>query len=414
MRYDSLVDEVKARLKKRGWRERRGNDEDYGNHDRDHCPELDFYKSFTVKVGSVVVEGTGYVCPASICERITNVARNMHGRNFSLHLSFRLGWLANHGSVGHPHDSSGFLCHAVPISKRGMETLQETETVATWIAHVVDDAFHVLEPTGLAHPDWEYCSSCNQIYLRSYAHRCVRLRADPSFERFGHTVLVGCGVTGSWTLPVLARWSRLVTVFDPDVVDNATVSGFWPHARGQARMSKVAAAVEERYRDRVIGIRRRFTKYTQVPSPSLLVLACDSARARLQAVRNPYLPENVTVIDLRVTQDQLVSWVFLRGSLLSRTWRESLKGYPVGVFRCGDHDRVPVAAGTLAAAFVTSLFSTDAPQLEQGIWTIPLASPWGDVVLAEDEPELETRREAPDDRTPAREVLVSPEPPTRN
>jgi len=174
---------------------------------------------------------------------------------------------------------------------------------------------------------------------------------------------VGCGITGSWVLPVLVRACKSVAVFDDDIIDPTNLHGLWHLPKGP----KAAGVVERRFRNRISVHPKRILRPGDFRHAFDLVVLCpDNAPARQLVGR--ILAKRITrkltkVLDVRATPGGLVVWsIGNRNSWAG--WMKSLKGYPLAM-PCDHHDNVPIEAGATATGFVAWWLSHGMPE---GIW----------------------------------------------
>lgn len=299
-------------------------------------------------------------------------------------------------TIRHPHDDGGNLCYVAEFTSEEKQTFQQDGLLAKMLVAKIGAAFHCLQPDGLANSEWGECSFCSLV-THLPTHRCKKqIFAGPSSETWNQPILIGCGVTGSWMLPVLVRRSRSVIVYDDDNVSRDNMSGLWlntPFARRQR--NKITAATEERYQDRVIAITERFNRRTIIPvSTELIVMAPDRAAARLEVYSNYHWSTPHWLVDVRAAGEQMVVWVLKRdpdhdNSHLLDPWYMDLMTYnrEEREVSCGArHDNVPLIAGTVAASFLASWLIRP----REGIWTIPLTFMNSEETNEYDEPEERT------------------------
>lgn len=197
-------------------------------------------------------------------------------------------------------------------------------------------------------------------------HRALR---GPTAGRFGKTVLLGAGITGSWAFAALVRLSERVIVFDDDEVDVENYNGLWPHLNLDDPMPqpKVYALTEQSHRDAAELYSVRVTDdpeafQIQIPTETdLLVLCPDNAPARKLAVEQ--LGEaHARVLDIRATPAGIVMYAFWNDNrAMKKAWMITLEGYPAAQ-PCGHHDAVPILAGLTALHAVGWWAFADAPE----------------------------------------------------
>ena len=322
----------------------------------------------------------------------------LEGESFYLAGAY-LKWTYADGTARHPHDFGRQLCFRQTVPHAEIAHYRDEGILAEWLIGAVDGAYRAFNPLNFGNGEWHECGYCHAGYHRSARHSCVagrRARSLPTTARFGTSLLVGCGVTGSWSLPVISRVSGLVFVFDRDTVDLSNSNGRWSAARSRSR--KITAAVEPRFRDATMLSPRDFTWSAPLPPIDLVVLAPDSARARLQILNNQAITTGTWIVDFRVADGQLNVWCLRRGSAPVTAWRGDLESYGNELNRCA-HDNVSIVTGVMASAFL-SWWATRDPLVE-GIWTLPLDEPWKNMTARQPEPREESEREPESDGEPS-------------
>lgn len=369
-----LLTEVIRVARASGWRGRfrRGN------------PARILKKPMSIVFSGTRVRGVAGVNWSDVVGRLSSCL--LDGESFYLAGTY-LKWTYTDGAARHPHDLGGYLCFSQTVSHAEIAHYRDESILARWLIGIVDGAYRAFNPLNFGNGEWHECEYCHAGYHQTANHSCNarrRIRGLPTTVKFATSLLVGCGVTGSWSLPVLSRVSGLMFVFDRDTVDLRNPNGRWPAARSRSR--KITAAVEPCFRSVTMLSPRDFTWSVPLSPIDLAVLAPDSARARLQILNHSAITLDTWIVDLRVADGQLNAWCFKRGSRRAMTWRDDLVSYGNELNHCA-HDNVSIVAGVMASAFL-SWWATRDP-LTEGIWTVPLNEPWENMVTEEREPESE-------------------------
>jgi hypothetical protein len=337
-----------------------------------------------LKFGDITVRGTAVI-------DVVSLATQVIGLELTSQYVFTNGlkWEQDEGTAPHPHavltndpsETLMKLCFKVRLTAETRDNLKHAGKLAAWIVGTAEDAYKILNPTSVADDSWRHCHECGMMTNVNY-HECAmnkRKRRAPSASRFGIAALCGCGVTGSWMLPVLSRATNLVLVIDNDFVDPSNHNGRWS-ARLERRTHKITAAAEPRYLEFTSLMNTRINRDSRFYDVNLVVLAMDNVQGRLDAL-SACCHTSAWFVDVRVARNQLVIWTFQtpgseRDRLVS-AWVDSLREQDHddwGGNACGQrHDNVPLVAGVMAAAFL-SWWINRPP--EDGIWTIDLTQPW--------------------------------------
>lgn len=365
---EDFTSSIKIAALKFGWHE-----DDKGNLE----------KHMDLKLAGIKVSGTASIDVSNAAYGVYFAAESIRPCRIS---GSYCSWTADERSAPHPHvveplshdDEDHNLCYRRLVNASELRNCRLSGILPEWLIGSVEAAYLTFNPSSFANSSWNLCPACKApTYMP--VHRCPNLgrNTGPTLAKFPITLLVGCGVTGSWSAPVLSRVSRLLMIYDADVVDRFNPSGRWS-VRLRSRMPKVEAAVEPRYDAVTVPLRHHFTPRTQIPHVNLVVLATDSAPSRIEAVENSHVSE-AWIVDLRVASGQLVVWAFAGGSEMAITWYDDLRSYLNQPQPCGrEHDNVPLVAGLMAASFL-SWWTTREP--EAGIWTIPFDQPWENMMI---------------------------------
>lgn len=360
-------------------------------------------KAMKFKFNGIKVNGTAVVDFRVMSSRVWHMMEDTDER---LALSNVLLLWKQDGVVRHPHVVDGnegreaaWLCHGLRIDPSELIRLRDEGKLSEWLVGVVMGAYGEFNPASFANSHWSDCPACHKV-THLPTHRCANVghRIGPTHAKFPLSILVGCGVTGSWMLPILSRVSNVVMVYDSDDVSRLNPNGRWSNQISR-RTKKVVAATEPRYRENTIVIRRNFSHYTTVPQVDLVVFATDSAESRKRAVTNYSVPEFAWFVDIRVAGDQLVVWAFTRASFCYETWSDDIQTYQERESAdeaCGriHHDNVPLIAGATAASFL-SWWTTRPP--EEGLWTLSLSQPWENQLTIEQDPNVSEAQRARDE-----------------
>lgn len=372
-------------------------------------------KQYTLNIFGINVRGEGSHHP----NMMAVLLRRLYSRNWTSLFFPTVGW-KQLSSVSHPHYSAQHLCHSVQISASTIKMMrQDSKTAATILANAINDAPEIINNYGVVSP-WRYCDTCHILFIKraGRTHRCDRNRT--SSKRFGDIALIGCGVVGSWLVPVLSRACRQLYVFDNDRV-TMNHAGRWSnidiedYLRNRPIM-KVDAVAEKLFSGSTILIPENINhafRNTSLPLPQMLVLATDTASSRLTAAEKLARAGRTIIVDFRVTRDELVVWKVLRGGNYS-TWKESLEGYDDTVHRCGDRDDVPQVAGTQAAAVMSYLLTKLRwSDLDERPTVIRLNDPYNLIDDDESESDRVNERRLPDDASTPSETQTRPDPQER-